>query len=112
VQFIALARTVVERLVDAVERGDAEAFSPQELDEIDAAVAASSLPPWMPFLESNQPIGGPSVIWMGGERDDEHDMYVWLGEDRRAAPEPDVAFIADARQDVPELLAAVPQLQR
>jgi hypothetical protein len=64
-----------------------------------------------PFLESIEPIGGPSVIWVGGERDDEPDMYVWLGEDRRAAPDPDVDFIAHARQDVPELLAAVRKLQ-
>jgi hypothetical protein len=112
VRFIALARTIVERLVDAVERGEAGTFSAQELDEIDAAVAGASSPPWVPFLESTQPIGGSSVIWIGGERDDEPDMYVWLGEDRRAAPDPDVEFIAQARQDVPELLAAARQLRR
>jgi hypothetical protein len=112
VRFIALARMVLERLVDAVERGDAAGFSAQELHEIDAAVGAASAPPWVPFLESTQPIGGLSVIWVGGERDDEPDMYVWLGEDRRTAPDPDVDFIAHARQDVPELLAAVRQLRR
>ena len=110
VRFIALARAVTERLVDAVERGDAGAFSAEELDEIDAAVEGASLPPWKPFLESTEPIGGSSVIWVGGEREDEPDMYVWLGDDRRSASDPDVDFIAHARQDVPELVAAVRRL--
>jgi hypothetical protein len=77
-------------------------------DKIEHAMNEASEPPWMAFIEDDQPIGGTSVIWIG-ESDDEPDMYVWLEDD--IAPGADVDFIAHARQDIPSLVSTVRRLK-
>ncbi len=105
--FIALARNVLERLAEAVER-DPHLISPQELDEIEAVTARASTRPWIAFLEDRQPIGGSSVIWVGGEEAGA-DMYLWYGNDM--APSSYFDFVAHARDDVPDLVAALRRAQ-
>lgn len=98
-EFIAHARQDVPRLVDAIRtRGT---LSDAELDAIEARAARASEPPWVPFIEDEQPIGGSSVIWISDDPA-APDMYIWLGP--VIAPREDVAFIANARQDVPALV--------
>lgn len=103
VEFIALARAAVPRLLGALECEDVASISEGELDEIEAVVTAASAAPWRPFIEEWEPIGGCSMIWIGDG--DAPDMYVWLGDD--IAPAPDIDFIGYSRQDVPFLIAEV-----
>ncbi len=104
VTFIAVARTVLPRLVDAIASDEVDSFADAELEEIDAAIAAASGGPWTAFLEDEQPIGGCSMIWAGDEPD-APDMYVWLEDE--IAPAADIEFIAAARDDVPALLSEI-----
>jgi hypothetical protein len=107
VAFIALARNVLERLVDALD-GNPHSISPEELDEIQAAADGATRGPWTPFIEERQPIGGSSVIWVGGD-DFDADMYLWLGDDM--APGELFDFVAYARQDVPWLVDEIRRRQ-
>jgi len=102
VEFIAMARNVLPRLVRALD-GKQRSVTIAELDMIDAVASRATAGPWTAFIEEAQPIGGPSVIWVGG--DDDPDMYVWLGT--KIAPPGDVNFVAHAREDVPALVAAI-----
>jgi hypothetical protein len=70
---------------------------------IDAVANRAAPGPWTAFIEEVQPIGGPSVIWVGG--DDDPDMYLWLGT--KIASPGDVNFVAHAREDVPTLVEAI-----
>jgi hypothetical protein len=100
IEFIAIARQALPRLIQALESGRTDLVSPAELDEYEEAASRATPGPWTPFIEELQPIGGSSVIWVGGENDP--DMYVWLGSE--IAPAGDVDFVAHARQDVPDLI--------
>ena len=104
VAFIALARTVLPRLVEAVATGNTESLNWQELEEIERVVARASAGPWTAFLEDEQPIGGCSVIWVDDDPD-APDMYVWL--ESEVAPAADIEFIAAAREDIPDLMSEV-----
>lgn len=101
-EFIALARNVLPRLVNAL-LGKANAVTIDELDKIDAVTDRATRGPWRAFVEEVQPIGGPSVIWVGGN--DDPDMYLWIGS--KIAPPGDVTFVAHAREDVPALVAEI-----
>ncbi len=92
----------VNRLVSALD-GKQRSVTIEELDMIDAVASRATAGPWTAFIEEVQPIGGPSVIWVGG--DDDPDMYLWLGT--KIAPPGDVNFVAHAREDVPALVAAI-----
>ena len=61
---------------------------------------------WTPFIESDGGIGGCDVIRVS-EGDSEADMYLWLGPD--LAPSAVFRFVAEARRDLPALLAATRQ---
>jgi hypothetical protein len=100
-EFIALARNALPRLVQAVGSGQTDLVTPAELDAYEHAAARATVGPWTPFIEEREPIGGSSVIWAGG--DDDPDMYLWLGN--TIAPAADIEFVAHARQDVPDLAA-------
>lgn len=104
IEFVALARDVLPWLLDALVHGNQDAVTDEELDEIELVVAHASAGPWTTFLESRQPIGGSSVIWVG---DEAHaaDMYVWLEDE--IAPDGDIEFIAAAREDIPDLLTEI-----
>src|ERR1700704_2109743 len=102
VEFIALARNVLPHLISAL-HGKSTSVTIDELDMIDAVANRATTGPWTAFIEEVQPIGGPSVIWVGGE--DDPDMYLWLGN--KIAPPGDVNFVAHAREDVPALVTAI-----
>lgn len=100
VRFIASARADTERLLAHVQGGPP--LSPEDLSEIEERADRASPPPWLPFLESEGGIGGCSAIGVS-YRDDEPDMYLWVGDD--LAPDADFAFVAAAREDIPKLVA-------
>jgi hypothetical protein len=102
VEFIAMSRNVLPRLVNALE-GKQASVTIEELDMIDAVVNRATPGPWTAFIEEVQPIGGPSVIWVGGN--DDPDMYLWLGA--KIASPGDVNFVAHAREDVPIVVEAI-----
>jgi hypothetical protein len=102
VEFIAMSRNVLPRLVSALD-GKQRSVTIEELDMIDAVANRATPGPWTAFIEEVQPIGGPSVIWVGG--DDDPDMYLWFGT--KIASPGDVNFVAHAREDVPTLVEAI-----
>jgi len=108
VAFIARAHEALDRLATALEKGEFDSISWEELDEIEALAAAATPGPWTPFLEGTQPIGGCSVIWVAG-LNDAPDMYLWL--DHEMAPDEDFEFVAHAREDVPHLIAEIRRLK-
>jgi hypothetical protein len=104
IAFIALARTALPRLVEAIANDETDLLAAGELEKIDAAVAAASSGLWIAFLEDKQPIGGCSMIWVGDDPN-APDMYVWLEDE--IAPSVDIEFIASAREDIPALLSEI-----
>jgi hypothetical protein len=104
VAFIALARIVLPRLLEAVTTDSSGLLTWEELEEIEGVVARATAGPWTAFLEETQPIGGCSIIWVGDEADGP-DMYVWLEDE--IAPASDIEFIAAAREDIPDLLSEI-----
>jgi hypothetical protein len=58
----------------------------------------------MAFIESDGGIGGSDVIRVS-ESDSEADMYLWMGT--ALASSAIFRFVAEGRQDVPAVLAAV-----
>lgn len=107
VEFIALARNLMEKLVDAADRG-ADLITGEELDRLDAAARRATAGPWTPCLDDDQPEGAANFIQVG----DDHevpDMYLWLGDE--FAPSADVELIANARQDVPKLVLELKRLK-
>jgi hypothetical protein len=107
--FIALARDVLERLLDALDKGDPNAIATSELDRIEAVTDAATSGPWKAFIEERQPLGGSSVIWIGGD-DFPADMYLWLADE--IAPAELYDFVACARQDIPVLVAEIRRADR
>ena len=104
VQFIAMARELIPRLLDVIETQAFDEVTTEDLDLFDEVVANASAGPWTAFIEDEQPIGGCSVIWAGDDPDG-RDLYVWL--DDEIAPAADFRFVAAARTDIPELLYEV-----
>jgi len=107
VEFIALARNLMDKLVEAADRGTVDIVSQEELDRLEAAAGRASAGPWTPVLD-DQPEGSSSFIRVGGDPE-LPDMYVWLGEE--FAPRADVELIANARQDVPRLVLELRRLK-
>jgi hypothetical protein len=104
VLFVGRAFSDVPRLLEALESG--RYLSPEDASGIGVCVASASPGPWTTFIESDGGTGGSHVIRVS-ENDDEPDMYLWLGLD--LAPAAVLRFVAEARQDVPALLAAARQ---
>lgn len=100
VRFIARARSDAERLIAHL-RGESP-LTPTDLSEIEERANRASPPPWLPFLESDGGIGGCTAIAVS-YRDDEPDMYLWVGEG--LAPDADFLFVATVREDIPQLIA-------
>jgi hypothetical protein len=71
---------------------------------IRARCDAASPGPWRAFLEEDGGLGGSSVIWVT-DGDEVPDLYLWL--DGRPASGADFEFVAEAREDIPRLLAAL-----
>src|SRR6266480_3144140 len=94
VEFIAASRNFLPGLVAELEASPSMLLSRSELSELTKLSFGASPSPWIPFLESEQPIGGPSFIRIGGS-DSDKELYVWLND--LIAPDSDIDFIAHAR---------------
>ena len=81
-------------------------LSDEELARIEARCTAASSGPWVSYVEGRDHTSGSSFIMTGSP---EH-----RGEDIElaGATVEDQDFIANARQDVPRLLAEIRRLQR
>jgi hypothetical protein len=101
VLFVGHAFSDIPRLLGALESDSA--LPAEDATEIGMRIASASPGPWMVFLESDGGMGGDSVIVVS-ESDSEADMYLWMGRD--LAPSAIYRFVAEARQDLPALLAA------
>lgn len=101
VLFVGHAFSDIPRLLDALDSGSL--MPAEDATEIGRRIASASPGPWMVFLESDGGMGGDSVIVVS-ESDSEADIYLWLGPD--LAPAAIFLFVAEARQDLPALLAA------
>jgi hypothetical protein len=104
VRFIGHAFSDIPRLLDAFESGSL--LSARDAAEIGSRVAAASPGPWTAFIESDGGLAGCDVIRIS-DGDNQADMYLWIGPD--LAPSAVFCFVAEARQDVPALLAAARQ---
>ncbi len=102
VHFIANARSDLALLIDMT--SGTTAASTATLEAIAERVAQASAGPWDAYLEDEGPLGGDSMISIPGG-DFEPDMYLWF--DDELAPDDDVLFVAEVRQDIPRLLAQV-----
>jgi hypothetical protein len=104
VLFVGHAFSDIPRLLEALESGSP--LPAEDAAGIGRRIASASPGPWMVFLESDGGMGGDSVIVVS-ESDSETDMYLWMGPD--LASSAIFLFVAEARQDLPALLAAVRQ---
>ncbi len=104
VLFVGHAFSDVPRLLGALASGIP--LSAEDAAGIGLRVASASPGPWTAFIESDGGIGGSDVIRVS-ESDSEADMYLWVGPD--LAPSAVYRFVAEARQDLPALLAAARQ---
>lgn len=86
-----------------------------ELDAIEARAAAALPGPWESSIEGRDHDSGDDVILTGGPNDDAPDLYVTLVyrnvPGQRLPTTADWDFIANARQDVPKLVAEVRRLR-
>jgi hypothetical protein len=104
VLFVGHAFSDIPRLLEALESGSL--LSAEDAAGIGMRIASASQGPWTAFIESDGGIGGCDVIRVS-ESDSEGDMYLWMGTD--LAPSAVFRFVAEARQDLPALLAAARQ---
>jgi hypothetical protein len=84
-----------------------------DLDEIEQRATAATPGPWEAFIEERHAIGGDSFIRTGGLDDNQPDMYVsqYHGATSVKVPAADLDFIANARQDIPRLVAEIRRLR-
>jgi hypothetical protein len=101
VLFVGHAFSDIPRLLEVVETGGL--LPTEDAAGISKRIASASPGPWTPFLESDGGMAGCDVIRVS-ESDSEPDMYLWMGPD--LAPSAVFDFVAEARQDLPALLAA------
>ncbi len=104
VLFVGHAFSDIPRLLGAL--GSGGPLPAEEAAGIGMRIASASPGPWTAFIESDGGIGGSDVIRVS-ESDSEADMYLWMGPD--LAPSAVYRFVAEARQDLPALLAATRQ---
>jgi hypothetical protein len=83
-----------------------------DLDEIDQRATAATPGPWEAFIEERH-AADDSFIRTGGLDDNQPDMYVqhYLGATSIKVPAADLDFIANARQDIPRLVAEIRRLR-
>jgi hypothetical protein len=84
----------------------------QELEEIKARCEATSVAPWVSFIEGRDCESGSSFIMTGIQKGE----HIW-GENRgedlyvTGGINTDLDFIAHARQDIPRLLEEIERLK-
>ena len=98
-EFIAHSTIDMRKLVTAYRSG--ERLSDLEKRAISNRVANASPEPWNAYLESWKQ-GGPDFIQVS-VRDDEADMYLWIGT--QLAPSSYFRFVGAARSRIPQLLS-------
>jgi hypothetical protein len=85
----------------------------EELEEIKARCEATSVAPWVSFIEGRDCESGSSFIMTGIPKGD----HIW-GENRgedlylTGGTNADLDFIAHARQDIPMLLEKIERLKK
>ena len=77
-----------------------------ELDEIERRTSAATLGPWKAFVEGRDHTSGSNFIRTGGRNSRGPDLELTGGTVA------DIDFVANARQDLPKLVAEVRRLQR
>jgi hypothetical protein len=102
VLFVGHAFSDIPRLLVALESG--RHLPAEQAGDIGSRVASASPGPWTAFIESDGGTGGSDVIRVS-ELDSEADIYLWTGPN--LAPSAVFRLVAEARQDMPALLAAV-----
>src|SRR5437763_2500700 len=78
VEFIALARNLMDKLVEAADRGPVDIQTQEEHDRLEAAAGRASGGPWTPVLVE-QPEGSSRCLRLGGAPEIP-DRCVWLGQ--------------------------------
>ena len=81
----------------------------EEIDKIRARSNAARSGPWLSIVEGRDQTSGSSFIMIGEGNHRDEDLY--LTGDDRSVPVADYDFIANARQDIPFLLAEIDRLQ-
>jgi hypothetical protein len=118
INFIAHARQDIPTLIEEIERlktdkkGIKSLISDTELQVLKASCEATTIAPWVSFIEGrDHELGGSSFIMTGIKKGD----YIWdekRGEDIEFDGTPaDLDFIAHARQDIPMLIAEIERLK-
>jgi len=92
-----------------------EPLTDAELESIAIRAAAATPGPWSAWVEGRDGYGGDNVILIGPRDADNDlpDMYVTHADSDGTYPAPtkDLDFIANARQDVPRLIAEIRRLR-
>ncbi len=118
IDFIAHARQDIPTLLKEIERVKTDKLGAEfpildtVLQAIKARCEATSVAPWVSFIEGRDHEAGSSFIMTGIEKGD----YIWggkRGEDIEFDGTPaDLDFIAHARQDIPMLVAEYERLNK
>jgi hypothetical protein len=80
-----------------------------EIENIRARCEAARSGPWTAIIEGRDQTSGSSFIMIGEGQKREEDLYL-TGDDKPVSI-PDYDFIANARQDIPFLLAEIDRLK-
>lgn len=86
----------------------------RELNEIEERSQAASPAPWEAFVEGRDHSSGDTIIRIGGLDPSQPDMYIHYsrpGPTLVPVPDADLDFIANARQDIPRLVAEIRRLR-
>jgi hypothetical protein len=88
-------------------------MSNEEVDEIKSRYEATTIAPWVSFIEGRDCESGSSLIMTGIAKGED----IWgetRGEDiyLTGATNADMDFIAHARQDIPMLIAEIERLKK
>jgi hypothetical protein len=89
--------------------GDHVDITEDELGQIRARAEEATAGPWAAFVEGRDHLAGDDFIRTGGLNNNSPDIYVseYVGATNIKVPAADLDFIANSRQDIPRLLAAL-----
>lgn len=87
-----------------------EILDDEALAQIMARCKAARPAPWNAIIEGRDQTSGSSFIMVGEGNERDEDIYL-IGEDK-PVPNADFDFIANARQDIPKLLAEILRLRK